>query len=286
MPSTLGTGTSMPDQTIDSAATTSTGGRASHAVATSRTTRDIRFRFTLQTTLPEFAGFKPTRPERRRMKLLITGAANGIGQALAEAFEKDGATVFRVDKEPCQYQVDLSQSAAIEELVASLDGPLDGLINNAGVMVRKPPEQLTVEEWNRVIATNLTAPFLLTRGLAPQLRAGRGRVINIASTRALMSEPNTEAYAASKGGLVALTHCLAVSLGPEITVNCISPGWIDTQAAELSPEDHAQHPAGRVGRPADIVGLVRYLLSDEASFVTGANFVIDGGMTRKMIYVP
>ncbi|MGE0490947.1 MAG: SDR family oxidoreductase [Vulcanimicrobiota bacterium] len=220
------------------------------------------------------------------MKLLITGAANGIGRALADAFEEDGATVLRVDKEACQYQVDLSQPAAIEELVANLDGPLDGLVNNAGVMVRKPPEQLTLEEWNRVLATNLTAPFLLTRGLAARLREGRGRVVNIASTRALMSEPNTEAYAASKGGLVALTHCLAVSLGPEITVNCISPGWIDTKGEELRPEDHAQHPAGRVGTPADVVGLVRYLLSEEAGFVTGSNFVIDGGMTRKMIYVP
>jgi len=118
-------------------------------------------------------------------------------------------------------------------------------------------------------------------------------VVNIASTRALQSEPHTEAYAASKGGLVALTHALAVSLGPAVRVNCISPGWIDTSAwqprgqertSALRPEDHAQHPAGRVGRPEDVAILCAYLVSDAAGFVTGQNFVIDGGMTRKMIY--
>ncbi|MCU0897926.1 MAG: SDR family oxidoreductase, partial [Burkholderiales bacterium] len=113
------------------------------------------------------------------------------------------------------------------------------------------------------------------------------------STRALQSEPNTEAYSASKGGLVALTHALAVSLGPAIRVNCVSPGWIDTSGWKkrsrrkqeaLRPVDHAQHPAGRVGTPEDIAAMVLYLVSDGAAFVTGQNFVVDGGMTRKMIY--
>ena len=107
--------------------------------------------------------------------------------------------------------------------------------------------------------------------------------MNIASTRALQSEPDTEAYAASKGGLVALTHALALSLGPEVRVNCISPGWIAHQPVRR--KDHAQHPAGRVGQPQDVAELVAYLLSDAAGFVTGQNFVIDGGMTKKMIYV-
>ena len=118
-------------------------------------------------------------------------------------------------------------------------------------------------------------------------------MVNIASTRGLMSEPDTEAYSASKGGIIALTHALAISLGPAVRVNCISPGWIEVSewkkqgqrhAPDLRPEDQAQHPAGRVGRPEDVASLVMYLLSEEAGFITGANFVLDGGMTRKMIY--
>lgn len=116
------------------------------------------------------------------------------------------------------------------------------------------------------------------------MRAHRGRIVNIASTRALMSEPTGEAYAASKGGVVALTHALAMSLGPEIRVNCISPGWINTDPdAKLSDADHQQHPAGRVGTSRDVAEAVEYLAS--AGFVTGQNLVLDGGMTKKMIYV-
>ena len=109
-----------------------------------------------------------------------------------------------------------------------------------------------------------------------------------------MSEGNTEAYSASKGGVAALSHALAISLGPDVRVNCVSPGWIDIsewkktgarKKADHTPEDHAQHPAGRVGRPEDVAGLAFYLISPEASFITGANFTVDGGMTRKMIYV-
>jgi NAD(P)-dependent dehydrogenase (short-subunit alcohol dehydrogenase family) len=128
----------------------------------------------------------------------------------------------------------------------------------------------------------------------PYLKKEKGVIINIASTRAFMSEPNTEAYSASKGGIYALTHALAISLGPDIRVNCISPGWIEVsewkkkslrKPAELTELDHKQHPAGRVGRPEDIASLVLYLISDEAGFITGANFIVDGGMTRKMIYL-
>lgn len=160
-------------------------------------------------------------------------------------------------------------------------------------MVRKPPEELSLQEWQRVLEVNLTGPFLCSRAFAPLLRTRHGSIVNIASTRALMSEPHTESYAAAKGGLVALTHALALSLGPEVRVNCISPGWIDVtpwakrsrrHPQPLSRRDHAQHPAGRVGRPEDIAAMVLYLASDRAGFITGENIVIDGGMTRKMIY--
>ena len=136
-----------------------------------------------------------------------------------------------------------------------------------------------------MLATNLTSTFLLVRAAEAMLRASRGAVVTIASTRAHMSEPNTEAYAASKGGLVALTHALAISLGPEVRVNCISPGWILTKGPAPSQADHAQHPAGRVGTVEDIAALAVFLLGPESGFITGAEFIADGGMTRKMIYV-
>jgi NAD(P)-dependent dehydrogenase (short-subunit alcohol dehydrogenase family) len=122
----------------------------------------------------------------------------------------------------------------------------------------------------------------MAKHCAPHLRAARGAIVNIASTRALQSEPQTEAYAASKGGLVALTHALAMSLGPRVRVNCISPGWI--AHGRVRRKDHAQHPVGRVGRDADVAQMVAFLLSGAAGFATAQNFVLDGGMTRKMIY--
>jgi NAD(P)-dependent dehydrogenase (short-subunit alcohol dehydrogenase family) len=155
-----------------------------------------------------------------------------------------------------------------------------------GIMIRKPRRRLTLSEWHRVLDTNLTAAFLLARAAKKPLRKAHGAIVTIASTRALMSEPNTESYSASKGGLLALTHALAISLAPEVRVNCVSPGWIETKDyAGLRRKDHQQHPAGRVGKPDDVAELVGWLLDGKRSgFVTGANFVIDGGMTRKMIY--
>jgi NAD(P)-dependent dehydrogenase (short-subunit alcohol dehydrogenase family) len=151
-------------------------------------------------------------------------------------------------------------------------------------MIRKPIAALSLAEWSRVLATNLTSTFLLVRAAEKMLRAGRGAVVTIASTRAHMSEPDTEAYAASKGGLVALTHALAISLGPEVRVNCISPGWVLTKGPAPTSEEHAFHPAGRVGKAEDIAALAAFLLGPEAAFITGAEFVADGGVTRKMIY--
>jgi len=225
---------------------------------------------------------------------LVTGGAAGIGAAIAARLARDGARVVIADRQPAALDgarsviCDVSDETQVQTLIGgikNIEGRLDGLVCNAGFMIRKPISELSFAEWSSVIGTNLTSTFLLAKAAESLLRAARGAILTIASTRAHMSEPNTESYAASKGGLLALTHALAISLGPDIRVNCISPGWIDTQGAELRTEDHAQHPAGRVGTPTDIAALAAWLLGPEAGFVTGAEFLSDGGMTRKMIYL-
>jgi NAD(P)-dependent dehydrogenase (short-subunit alcohol dehydrogenase family) len=180
---------------------------------------------------------------------------------------------------PC----DVSDEASVVEAYAALGWDrLDLLVNNAGIASpdRGPIHALSLAEWRRVTDSHLTGAFLMTRAAVP-LMGGGACIVNMVSTRAFMSEPNTEAYAASKGGLVALTHALAVSLGPTVRVNAIAPGWI-TSETELSEQDQAQHPVGRVGRPADIADAVLYLAG--AGFMTGQVLTLDGGMTRKMIY--
>jgi NAD(P)-dependent dehydrogenase (short-subunit alcohol dehydrogenase family) len=225
---------------------------------------------------------------------LVTGGAHGIGAGIAAYLAAQGWRVVTSDINeapgaPGRHVIaDVAEESPVAALVESIEareGRLDAMVCNAGIMVRKPVEELSLAEWQRVLSTNLTSSFLLARAGARLLRAsGRGAIVTIASTRAHMSEPNTESYSASKGGLLALTHALAVSLGPAIRVNCVSPGWINVQGEELRPEDHAQHPAGRVGRVEDIAALVGWLIGPEAGFVTGSEFVSDGGMTRKMIY--
>jgi NAD(P)-dependent dehydrogenase (short-subunit alcohol dehydrogenase family) len=231
---------------------------------------------------------------------LVTGAARGIGAGVARRFVRDGWRVVLADRDAAGADTVRSIGAAARfervdvadendvlravNMVRETEGRLDALVCNAGFMVRKPLARLTLAEWNSVLATNLTSTFLLVRAAEDLLRAVKGAVVTIASTRAHMSEPNTESYSASKGGLLALTHSLAVSLGPEVRVNCVSPGWIDTKGGKLSAEDHAQHPAGRVGTPEDVAEIVAWLCGEHSGFVTGAEFVVDGGMTRKMIY--
>lgn len=242
---------------------------------------------------------KPNRPVA-----LVTGAANGIGRAISHHLLDAGWCVLAIDlpktrliqhfrgwaRSSATMEGDISDEDVVREAVRfALDrfGRLDAVVANAGIFIRRPIRRLSLEDWRRVLDINLTATFLLARAAQRPLRSAKGSIVTIASTRALMSEPNTESYSASKGGLLALTHALAISLGPDIRVNCVSPGWIATSDyAKLKRKDHAQHPAGRVGKPQDVAEVVAFLLDREKSgFVTGANFVVDGGMTRKMIYM-
>jgi len=233
---------------------------------------------------------------------LVTGGARGIGEATAVLLAARGYRVVIADRDaqPARktaagtelvfIRCDVAREPDVRRCVREVlkrCGRLDALVNNAGIASpgSGPVEKLSLREWNRRIAASLTGMFLMAKHAAPHLRRTRGAIVNIASTRALQSEPDTEAYAAAKGGVVALTHALALSLGPQVRVNCVSPGWINTRAARLSRADHAQHPVGRVGRPEDVAELVAFLLSDAAGFATGQNYVLDGGMTRKMIYV-
>lgn len=243
------------------------------------------------------------------LTVVVTGAAGGIGRALSRAYAENGASVLMTDL-PGEvgealarsleqeggrtkfFGADLSQpesAARIMEAATEAFGGVDILINNAGFGIWKSPLELDVEEWDNVLNVNLRGTFLCSREAAKRMkRQGRGgAIVNISSTRHLQSEPNSEAYAASKGGIASLTHALALSLGPDrIRVNSISPGWIETgDYTALKPEDHAQHPSGRVGTPEDIVRACFYLTDPKNDFVTGINLTVDGGMTHKMIYV-
>lgn len=245
-----------------------------------------------------------------KKNIIVTGGAQGIGKTMVVNLLKNGyaVTVFEIDEEAIDelkeeipeetvsmFCVDVSDENSVKDAIGSsaeIHGNIYGLINNAAVAANKPLTDLSLEEWNRVMGTNLTGAFLCSKHVVPFMKDGR--IINMASTRALQSEADTEAYSASKGGIMALTHALAASLGPQIKVNSISPGWIDVSAVRkkatarrclLSKQDHSQHPAGRVGKASDIANMVLFLLQPENDFITGQNFVIDGGMTTKMIYV-
>lgn len=239
--------------------------------------------------------------------VIITGAANGIGRAVASAFARNSFRTIIADidskngnklatdllndgLEAAFIICDVSDPKSIKNLVAETNKIYDGadiLINNAGISEFIPPEDLTVQKWDQILNTNLRSSFLLSREAAEVMKKkGSGSIINIASTRATMSEKNSEAYAASKGGLLALTHALAVSYSDyNISVNCISPGWIHTGDYEkLRDIDHSQHLSGRVGRPDDIARACMFLTNSDNNFINGENLIIDGGMTRKMIY--
>lgn len=251
----------------------------------------------------------------RQRVTLVAGAAQGIGRAVSDERLAAGGQVVALDLDESALDElarrasargqgerlaclrgDVSDEATARAAVGlALErfGRLDALVMVAGIGSVVPLEELDLASWRRVIDVNLTSAYLLARAAAAALRASRGAIVAIASTRAHQSEPHGEAYAASKGGLLALTHALAVSLGPHVRVNAVSPGWIEVgdrrpaavaRTIEHRPVDRDQHPVGRVGSPEDVAAAVAYLLSDASGFVTGQELVVDGGMSVRMRY--
>lgn len=243
---------------------------------------------------------------------IVTGAGQGIGKAIASMLLSRGFSVTLAERNEETghaaaedlkdrggrvrfVRTDVTDEGSVERMVRETVqdfGGVSALVNNAADAdpYNAPLSELSLDEWERKLRTNLTGPLLCAKHCAKHLDPGGGAIVNIASTRALQSDRRQEAYAASKGGIIALTHALAISLGPRVRVNCVSPGFIDTSAwvrggvRALTDTDHSQHPVGRVGQPEDVAELVLFLLSDAAGFITGQNLVVDGGMIRRMSY--
>ena len=239
-------------------------------------------------------------------RVFVTGAGHGIGRAIVEAFVEAGDRVAFCDIDAVRgeavaqrtgarfYALDVCDKEALESAVSTLLeewSDLDVVVNNVGIGGFEPITATSVEHFEQVLNTNLRSAFITARLLAIH-RAGQGatnpygRIVNLCSTRYLQSEPHSEAYAASKGGIWSMTHALAVSLAPyHITVNCIAPGWISVQEDEiLRPEDHAFHLSGRVGRAEDIARTCLFLCDAKSDFINGQCITVDGGVTKKMIY--
>lgn len=249
----------------------------------------------------------------KNKNVIVTGGGQGIGACIAKSYALEGASVIIIDndseagmeteqnikeanKDAHFIECDVADEQQIKETFAYIEqqyGKIDIVVNNAAIDDNSTMFSRDIKEWNRILAINLTGPYIITKYSVPIMSVDGGNIINICSTRALMSEAHTEPYTASKGGLLALTHSLAVTLGPKIRVNAISPGWIDVSSwkkqknrkfTHISESSHAQHPVGRVGLPEDIAKACLYLTSEDASFITGMNLILDGGMTIKMIY--
>lgn len=244
--------------------------------------------------------------EHSQRRVFVTGGAEGIGKVVVEAFCQANCQVVFCDNNTAAgeqtaketgaffHQVDVSDKDALESCIQGILSEwndLDVIINNVGISPFSPVTETSVEDFDKILSINLRPVFITSRLLAIHRKVHSspnlyGRIINICSTRYSMSEPGSEGYAASKGGIYSLTHALALSLSEwNITVNSIAPGWIQTHDYEqLRPEDHAQHPSKRVGKPEDIARMCLFLCQKENDFINGENITIDGGMTKKMIY--
>lgn len=218
--------------------------------------------------------------------VVITGSGAGIGQAIKQEFEAEGAIVCGIDRTPGEYfQGDLSDQTVLEAFAGQVlaeHGSIDYLIHNAPPIFKGIGEA-SYQDMELALQVGVIAPFYLSKLLSKAMRPG-GAIVLISSTRESQSQPQSETYAAAKGGLSALTHALAISLAGRVRVNAIAPGWIDTTDAVFTGSDASQHPVGRVGQPKDIAHMVLYLCSDQASFITGQTIYIDGGMSRQMVY--
>ena len=218
--------------------------------------------------------------------VVITGGAKGIGACTARRFLREGAIVEIIDKIDGDWFVgDVALPRTLEEFagyVIDKHGRVDILVNNA------LPQMIGIDNcsWEEFLyaqKVGVVAPFYLSKLFKDHFPKGSS-IINISSTRDSMSQPQTESYTAAKGGVASLTHAMAVSLAPNVRVNAISPGWINTSEEVFEGPDASQHLVGRVGEADDIASTILFLCSDEAGFITGQNIVVDGGMTRQMIY--
>ena len=243
---------------------------------------------------------------------IVTGGAGGIGRATALEFARLGVFVYIVDIDrdggmetakmitrkggDCHFICgDITEEAVLREAarqVIAERGKVDFLINNACTSRKGILSGCSFDDFNYILRLGVTAPYMLTLLLKDNFAEGAS-IVNISSSRHLMSQADTESYTAAKGGIAALTHALSVSLAGKARVNSVSPGWIETGGwhkgeegfeAEYSAGDRLQHPVGRVGVPQDIVNAIIFLCLPSSGFITGQDIVVDGGMTKQMIY--
>lgn len=233
--------------------------------------------------------------------VLVTGGRMGIGKAIAEIFKTEGTRVFTAQRgaddafESISADfADVKAAAATIEAVVSKAGRLDVLVNNAGIMQEALVEDMPLADWERMLTINLTSPFLLIKAAMPHLRKSKGSIVNVGSIEGIGCNPKHAAYSSTKAGLHGLTRAVAVDHSAEgVRCNAVAPGWIDTDLSEIyidgMPDPAAFrrdinriHPLGRTGKPEEVAALVVWLASDEASFVTGQTWTIDGGRMTKL----